>query len=248
MHCNLKKLWLKTAVISVCTGLSVLQLAAAQAQETARENNIAQKQDLAQLTAIAEDFLKRESNGHPGEVKVTVTSIDRNLKLAQCPNPQAAFPAGSRAWGKTSIALSCTAPKWTIYMPAQVSVMAEYYVAAMPLSQGHTVVPQDLMKVSGDLTKLPAGIFTDASQVIGRSVSISLMSGAVLKHDMLKLPVVILQGQTVTLKTIGQGFEISTDAKALNNASDGQAVQVKVASGEVIAGIARQGGQVEVTY
>ncbi len=244
MHFKLKKQLIKVAILSVCTGMFMH----AHAQEPGRENAVFQKQDLAQLVQLAEDFLKRESTGHPGNVQINVTPMDRNLKLPHCPNPQIALPTGSRAWGKTSLAISCMAPKWTIYVPATVSVIADYYVAALPLSQGHTVVADDLLKVQGDLTKLPAGIFTDLTQVMGRTVNISLMSGTVLKQEMLKMPMAIQQGQTVTLKTVGHGFEVSTDAKALNNAADGQAVQVKVVSGEVIAGIARSGGQVEIFY
>jgi flagella basal body P-ring formation protein FlgA len=65
---------------------------------------------------------------------------------------------------------------------------------------------------------------------------------------MLKQPSIVQQGQTVTLKTVGQGFQVSTEAKALNNAAVGQSIQVKVSSGEVITGIARSGGQVEVAF
>lgn len=230
------------AILSLCTAIS------AHALDAERERAVSKKQDLPLLTQLAEEFLKQESTGYPGEVQVKVTPLDRNLKLADCPNPQVSLPTGSRAWGKTSLAISCMVPKWTVYMPATVSVIADYYVAAMPLAQGHTVMLNDLLKVTGDLTKLPAGIFTDATQAIGRTVNISLLSGTVLKQEMLRMPTAIQQGQTVTLKTVGAGFQVSTEAKALNNAADGQPVQVKVLGGEVIAGIARSGGQVEVAF
>lgn len=211
-------------------------------------NGAVGKQDVKILKSQIEDFLKMETSGYPGEVKIGVVPVDPNLKLAACPNPATAMAAGSRAWGKTTVAVSCAAPKWTIYVQANVSVITDYYVAAMPLSQGHVVVNGDVMTVQGDLTKLPAGIFTDVNQVLGRTVNVSLTSGAVLRQEMLKMPSIVQQGQTVTLKTVGQGFQVSTEAKALNNAVDGQSVQVKVSSGEVITGIARTGGQVEVTF
>lgn len=207
-----------------------------------------QKQDLKVLKAQAEDFLKTEANGYPGEVKVNMGTIDPNLKLAACPNPTVAMANGSRAWGKTSVAIGCAAPKWTIYVQANISVVTDYYVAALPLSQGHVMTNDDMMVVRGDLTKLPAGIFTDANQVLGRTVNVSLTSGAVLRQEMLKQPSIVQQGQTVTLKTVGQGFQVSTEAKALNNAAVGQSIQVKVSSGEVITGIARSGGQVEIAF
>lgn len=207
-----------------------------------------QRQDLKALKAQAEDFLRTEASGYPGEVSVNMGTIDPNLKLAACPNPNVAMANGSRAWGKTSVAISCAAPKWTIYVQANISVVTDYYVAALPLSQGHIMDKNDMMTVRGDLTRLPAGIFTDASQVLGRTVNVSLTSGTVLRQEMLKQPSIVQQGQTVTLKTVGQGFQVSTEAKALNNAAIGQSIQVKVSSGEVITGIARTGGQVEVAF
>lgn len=244
MRCRLNNFLINAFLISLLAG----SFSHVHADETRHANVAYQKQDTSLLTLQVGDFLTRESNGHPGEIHVNVTPVDRNLKLAHCPNPEVSLPVGSRAWGKTSVVVRCQAPKWTIYVQATVSVVAEYYVTATSLSQGHVMTASDLLKVKGDLAKLPAGIFTEANQVIGRLVNVSLMSGAVLKQEMLRMPVAIQQGQHVTLKTVGAGFEVSTEARALNSAAEGQAIQVKVLSGEVIAGIARSGGKVEVAF
>lgn len=229
-----------------CLLLACSQSLAADGQSV---NPDMQKQDLTLLKQKVEAFLNTQTIGYPGEVSVRAGAIDRNLKLANCPAAEVFLPAGSRAWGKTSVAIHCAAPvAWTIYVQATISVMADYFVAAMPLGQGHIMMNQDLLKVKGDLTKLPAGIFTDPSQVIGRSVSISLTAGSVLRQEMLKMPLAVQQGQTVTITSNGNGFQVSAEGKALTTATEGQSVQVKVASGEVIAGIARLGGQVEVAF
>jgi flagella basal body P-ring formation protein FlgA len=44
----------------------------------------------------------------------------------------------------------------------------------------------------------------------------------------------------------GRGFSISSEGRALNNASAGQVVQVRTASGQVVSGIARQDGLVDI--
>jgi flagella basal body P-ring formation protein FlgA len=41
---------------------------------------------------------------------------------------------------------------------------------------------------------------------------------------------------------------VSSEGKALNNATDGQIAQVRTSSGQTVSGIARTGGIVEVLY
>lgn len=207
------------------------------------------KQNLTAVRAKITEFLETQTIGYPGKVSVHTGAIDPNLKLAQCPNVQVFLPTGSRAWGKTSVGVRCNAPSvWTIYVQATVNVAAQYLVAATPLAQGRVVTSQDLLFESGDLTQLPAGVFTDLDQAIGRTVNISMNAGTVLRQEMLKLPPVVQRGQTVMLTSIGKGFSVSAEGQAVTNANEGQVVQVKVASGQIVAGIARNGGQVEVGF
>lgn len=207
------------------------------------------KQNLAAVRAKITEFLETQTIGYPGKVSVHAGAIDPNLKLAQCPDMQVFLPTGSRAWGKTSVGVRCNAPSvWTIYVQATVNVAAQYLVAASPLAQGRVVTSQDLIFESGDLTQLPAGVFTDAEQAVGRTVNISMNAGTVLRQEMLKLPPVVQRGQTVMLTSIGKGFSVSAEGQAMANANEGQVVQVKVASGQIVAGIAHNGGQIEVVF
>jgi flagella basal body P-ring formation protein FlgA len=56
------------------------------------------------------------------------------------------------------------------------------------------------------------------------------------------------QGQSVRLLSSGDGFIVSNEGKALNNAVNGQIVQVRTHSGQVVSGVARNGAVVEVAY
>lgn len=226
--------------------LAAMMISAEAAAATATPSVV---QDLGVLKGRIEDFLKTQSMGYPGKVTVSAGAIDPNLRLAQCIDPEVFLPSGSRAWGKTSVGVRCKAPTlWTIYVQARVSVHTQYLVAAIPLAQGHVMSAQDVAMQEGDITQLPAGVFTDVAQVSGKYVSISMAAGNILRQDMLKLPPAVQQGQTILLTSSGKGFSVSTEAKALNNAADGQVVQVKVESGQVVSGIARNGGKVEVSF
>jgi flagella basal body P-ring formation protein FlgA len=210
---------------------------------------IVPKQNLASIKTKITEFLETQAIGYPGMVSVHAGAIDQNLKLAQCPDVQVFMPPGSRAWGKTSVGVRCTAPSiWTIYVQATVNVMAQYLVAALPLSQGQIVTDQDVIFEKGDLTQLPTGVFTDQAQAVGRTVSISMNAGTVLRQEMLKIAPAIQQGQTVMVTSKGSGFSVSAEGQAMAKANEGQVVQVKVSSGQVVTGIARNGGQVEVAF
>ncbi|MBY0574209.1 MAG: flagella basal body P-ring formation protein FlgA, partial [Undibacterium sp.] len=67
-----------------------------------------------------------------------------------------------------------------------------------------------------------------------------------LHLGMFKQVPVIKDGQTIKINNNGLGFKVSNEATAIGNASEGQLARAKTASGQVIAGIARFGGIIEV--
>lgn len=207
------------------------------------------RQEPSEVKRTVEDFLRVQTKGLPGQTSFSVGAVDPNNSLAPCPALEAFMPAGARPWGRTNVAVRCQAEAgWTVYVPVQVKVLGEYFVTAKPLVRGQAIGAGDLARRSGDLAELPAGIVTEPSQAIGRTVTVSLQSGQILRSDTLRAPVAVQQGQSVKVVSRGPGFQVATEGRALANASDGQVVQVRTASGQTLSGIARPGGIVEVTY
>ncbi len=207
------------------------------------------RQDLATLQKTAQHFLRTQAAGLPGTIEVEVDAFDSRLSLAACPAPKAFLPNGSRAWGKTTVGVRCTVPApWTVYVAARVRILADYVAAAVPLAQGQLIGAEDIATLTGDLTALPAGIVTDPSQAIGRSVTRSLPPGAPLREDSLRNQQAIRTGQAVQLITNGPGFRISGEGRAVSNANEGQIAQARTAAGQLVSGIARAGGVLEVRF
>lgn len=204
------------------------------------------RQDGAAVAALAEQFLRQQAAGLPGKVSVTIGALDPRLALPPCPALQAFQQAGARPWGRTTVGVKCSAPVWTIYLQAQVSVTANYIASAMPLPQGRPVEAAQLVTLQGDIAALPHGVATDMAQVVGKTPGVSLPAGVPLRLDSLKARPVVMQGQVVQLVTGGQGFRVSAEAKAVGNAAEGQLVQVRTMRGAIISGIARTGGIVEL--
>ena len=137
---------------------------------------------------------------------------------------------------------------WTIYVPVQVNVRGSYLLTARALPVGHVVGAGDVVIREGDLGSLPANIVTDERVAIGKTVKNGVAAGQLLRSDFLTAPWVIKQGQSVTLVSRGNGFSASSEGKSLNNAVEGQVVQARTGNGQVVSGIARAGGVVDISY
>ncbi|MBA4141794.1 MAG: flagellar basal body P-ring formation protein FlgA [Nitrosospira sp.] len=207
------------------------------------------KQDPRLIQETVLGFLHTQSAGLPGEVEIKPGIIDARVNLPSCAVLEPSLPPGSRPWGNTTVVVRCTSPHpWTIYVRATVKVIADYVVSARPLTSGHILHATDLTLQRGDLTQLPAGIITDLNQAMGKTLTGNLPFGSLLRQDMLRAKAAVMHNQSVKLVSSGRGFSVSAEGKALNNAIDGQLVQVRVASGSVVSGIARAGAIVEVNY
>lgn len=200
-----------------------------------------------EIGLTARQFLEQQTIGLPGTVTIEIGKIDERVALAACDQSHAFFPAGSRAWGKTSVGVRCAAPTaWTIYVPANIKVSADYLVAARPLALGQEISAGDFAIRHGELTQLPAGVLTDASQAIGRRLANSVQAGQPLRRDAVRAPPAVQSGQSVALVVKGNGFKVSSEGHALGKAPEGEIVQVKTAGGSVISGIVRAGPIVEI--
>jgi flagella basal body P-ring formation protein FlgA len=207
------------------------------------------RQEPAEVKRVIEDFLRVQTRGLPGQASFTVGAIDPNNNLPPCPALEAFLPAGGRPWGRINVGVRCQVQGgWSLYVPAQVRVVGDYFVTARPLARGQAITAADLARRTGDLAELPAGVVTEEAQAVGKTLSISVQSGHILRSDSLRAPPAVLQGQSVRIVSKGKGFQVATEGKALNSAADGQVVQVRTAAGQTISGIARPGGTVEVAY
>lgn len=192
-------------------------------------------------------FLQSRTAGLPGKANITVGTIDPRLSLAACAALEPFIPRGGKVWGKTTVGVKCTAPEpWTIYVQANIAVIADYIATTKPISQGQIIGADELVVLKGDLALLPPGIITAAAQAVGKSSAVSIPAGTPLRQDSLRNLPAVRQGQIVRLVSEGAGFQISSEGKALNTASEGQPAQARTQSGQMVNGVARAGGIIEV--
>ncbi|NPT42012.1 flagellar basal body P-ring formation protein FlgA [Paraburkholderia sp. 1N] len=228
------------------------QVAPAVAQQNLQPAAVAQpvplpgQQDAEAIRSAALAFLQQQSAGLPGKVDITVApAFPRGL--AACTTLEPFMPSGARLWGRMTVGVRCAGERpWTIYLQARISLRATYYLAARAMAPGEVFTAADLVARDGDLTGLPQAIVTDPSQAVGSVSLVRIAGGMPLRRDMLKSASSVSIGQTVRVVAAGEGFAISAEGSAMNNASPGQQVRVKTANGQIISGIVKDGSTVEI--
>jgi flagellar basal body P-ring formation protein FlgA len=207
------------------------------------------QQDPAPVKKAIDGWLKTQTKGLPGQVSWEIGGLDPGNQLSPCGSFDISRPAGARPWGRTNVVVRCLGEAgWRVYVPVHVRVKADYLISARPIAQGQAVVVDDVATELGDLSELPANILTEPGLAIGKVASSSIPAGRPLRADMLKSQTVVRQGQTVKVVSRGPGFAVANEGRALANALEGQVTQVRLVSGQVVSGVAKADGTVEVGY
>lgn len=207
------------------------------------------RQDPAPVRKAIESWLKVQTKGLPGQVSWEIGGLDPGNQLGPCGSFDISRPAGARPWGRTNLVVRCLGEAgWRVHVAVHVRVKADYLISARPIPQGQAVSADDLATELGDLSELPGSILTDAALAIGKVAASSIPAGRPLRADMLKSQTVIRQGQTVRVISRGPGFAVANEGRALANVQEGQVAQVRLGNGQVVSGVARPDGTVEVSY
>jgi len=205
----------------------------------------ADKQSHARISEVALAYAQAQTRALPGKVSIKIEDIDPRTALTACGTLEAFLPVGSQLMGKTSIGVRCNEkPGWSIFVQANIKVSVDMLVANRPLAQNTVLSANDFSLQNGELGQL--GILIDPAQAIGKTLKFGIGAGQVLRQDMLRAPYVVTQGQTTEVRVSSAGISIRSAGQALNNGAEGQNVQVRMASGQVVSGLATADGNVEV--
>lgn len=197
-------------------------------------------QSHAQITRLVGAFVQQQTATLDGKVDYQVEPLDSRIALAPCAKLEAFLPGGSQLIGKTAVGVRCAERNgWKILVPVQIKITQALLVSARQLPSGQALQEQDITRQMIEMSRTDG--YTDEAQVLGKVLRYSIAAGQVLRSDMLRPPYSVKQGQLVQTTVQGKGFNIRGEGIAMNNASEGQSVQVRVASGRTISGTARNG-------
>jgi flagella basal body P-ring formation protein FlgA len=212
---------------------------------------LALAQPAASQPAGAADALRRfaertaSAKGTRAEASVGVIPTHG---LAACRRSEPFLPQGNRLWGRSALGLRCVeGASWQVFVPVYVRIHGHALVATRALAQNAVLGAEDTRPQEIELTRYPEGALADAQALRDKQLARALAAGQPLLREHLRVRMVLAQGDSVKLVYEGPGFAISTQARALSHAAEGQSVRVVTDSGRTVTGIARPNRVVELT-
>ncbi|MEG2664835.1 MAG: flagellar basal body P-ring formation chaperone FlgA [Hafnia sp.] len=175
-------------------------------------------------------------------VKVNIRSPQSQWPT--CEIPQFSMPSSARRWGTLSVLVQC--PQDKRYLQVEVQVTGGYPVASAPLSRGQHISAADFNIMQGRLDRLPTGSIMEISQLDNAVLTRDVAAGQPVTSSMMRRTWIIKAGQSVQILAQGDGFNVTSEGKALNNAAIADNVRVRLASGQIISGKATEQGTIEL--
>ena len=184
------------------------------------------------LSAQLNQFFKARDPLHAAGMNVVVRTPEQQWPT--CAAPQFSLPGNSRLWGPMSIAATCDRERR--FLQVEVQVTGEYVVVNRQILRGTTLTASDVLVKQGRLDTLPARAVLDPQQIV-EAVSVrDLMPDQPLTLSMVRQPWRVKAGQPVIVIAQGDGFNVSSEGRALNNATAAQRVRVRMGNGQIVSG------------
>ena len=181
--------------------------------------------------------------------EISVGDIDSRLRLAACERTEAYLRPGAKLWGHSFVAYRCLQrPGWSISVPVNVRLFETALVALRPVAALQPVDAADVELRDTEVTAEPGGVAHDLSELADRVCTRGLQAGQAIALSALRMVPAVSQGEPVKVEGSGSGFTITAEGIAMSTAAPGELVRVRMESGRTIAGVARKGRLVEVSF
>lgn len=196
----------------------------------------------ADLSAQVTQFFQLQYPDKSSQVNATIKTPQS--QWPQCEMPEITLPANARPWGNVSLSVRCDGQRR--FIQTQVQVSGHYAVAGRQFAAGEKITAQDIQMKQGRLDTLPPGVLLDAHFAQGAVSLRQINAGQPLTRTMLRRLWLIKAGQNVHVLAQGEGFNVNSNGKALNNAAAQDNVRVRMPSGQIVSGTVADDGTIRI--
>ena len=194
---------------------------------------------------LIEQHVERQNQGAALRTVVEVAP-DEAGPPACLRSPRMADSSRSRWLGPLTVTLQCDQPAWRWSVNVRVRGLAQVVQAGRPLPAGQLLRAEDLRLVEVDLATEPIGVLTDLVQALGRETARPIRENVSLVLNALRQPTVIKIGDRVTVRLVGQAFQVSAEGTAQQGGGLGDTIRVKMPDGKLVVANVVRAGHVDV--
>lgn len=196
-----------------------------------------------ELGAQLNQFFKTRDPLHAAGINVVVRTPEKQWPA--CSAPQLSLPGNSRLWGNMSVAATCDRERR--FLQVEVQVTGDYVVANRQIPRGSALTVGDIQIKQGRLDTLPARTVLDPQQIV-EAVSVrDILPDQPVTLSMVRQAWRVKAGQPVLVIAQGDGFNVSSEGRALNNATAMQRVRVRMENGQIVSGSVNADGNILIT-
>lgn len=189
-------------------------------------------QSLDTITLLVEkkvmEGLASESSS---KLSVKAGPINKHLILHACPIDKISVtnPYKSNLIESSMMNVQCTLKKhpWTIYVPISIELRGQVLTSNRTIQKGQLIRSEDLVMVEKNIKILKHPYLTESNDSIGKIAKQTILPGTIIESDMLAIPVLVHQGDIVSIQAKMENIMVSMDGTALGNGGFGDTIRVK---------------------
>lgn len=179
-----------------------------------------------------------------GDDRIQVDAIQPALEAQrECTRWRWDWPAALKL-GRNLLQAQCGSLR--LQVQVQLSRWGQVLVATRALKAGEALSADGTEIREQNLAHLPDDVLRDVSQAQGLISRAPVLAQTPLRWAQFKPKPLIEQGQNITLEIVGDGFSITSEAKALQAAAVGEHVRVQSRYGKMLEGVVQPNGRVLV--
>ena len=181
------------------------------------------------ILGTAEGFVRKQlgGSGDGSVMHVTATQLDPRLRLNACEKPLSGMlPPSARVAARVTVGVSCTQPRWTVYVPVNIETELAVLVPRKAASRGSALTAGDVEPRRLVVPGLADTYIRDPGQLAGRHLKNAVAPGTPLSVDLLEADILVKRGQRVTLVVQVGGIEVRAQGEAIGNATPAGRVRV----------------------
>ena len=204
------------------------------------------------IRQAASDFARQLSErvSRPENITISVGTLDRRLRLAECDQPLEAFRSpNTKSHGRTTVGVRCDGEKsWKLYVSVNIKIIKPVVTLKQAVARNSILQASDLSLEEKDISGLHRGYYTQITEVVGKHVKNSLKSGLVVTPGHVKNPLAVKKGATVIILADAGGIQVNMKGKAMKSGALGDWIPVQnLSSKRKIEGRILRPGVIQVT-